>query len=181
MYDKKMLLSQRLANKNSDLMNIFFRLNKKLDNFVNYIEVDLNMGKLSSLLHKGNSDSAGYAHYAPLFADLFSDYNSSFSYRSTYDTIQGETKQYSGIMEGIEDVLDLIIDIDNALSDAKKMGKEEDNDDYIKFISNRIKDFRQYKVEFILLNDKVGMSLMDGNTVQDIDYRADDFFIPLEG
>jgi hypothetical protein len=174
MYDKRMFLSQRIADKNSELMNLYFKLNKRLDNFVNYIGVSLNMNKMSDALHHK------YAHLAPINADDFSDYNALYSYRSHYDTILGETIEYDDIMSGIEDVLKLISDIDISLSDAKVMGQDEQNDDYVKFITDQIKVLRIYKKQFILLNDKVNMALSLGNTLMDIDFAYEDYLIEPE-
>lgn len=152
-------------------MNLYFKLNKRLDNFVNYIGVTLNMNKLSDALHQN------YAHLAPLKADNFSDYNAIYSYRATYNTITGETEEYTDILAGIEDVIKLISDIDIALSDAKAMGKDEQNDDYIKFISDEMKGLRVFKQQFILLYDKISAALSAGNTLMDIDFAYEDYLI----
>jgi len=174
MYDKRLFLTQRLADKNSELMNLYFKLNKRLDNFVNYIGVSLNMNKMSDALHQK------YAHLAPINADDFSDYNALYSYRSHYDTITGETIEYDNILSGLEDVLTLIADIDLSLSDAKLMGDDEQNDDYVKFITDQIKALRIYKKQFILLYDKIGMALSLGNTLMDIDFAYEDYIIEVE-
>jgi hypothetical protein len=83
-------------------------------------------------------------------------------------------------MSGIEDVLRLISDIDISLSDAKVMGQDEQNDDYVKFITDQIKVLRIYKKQFILLNDKVSMALSLGNTLMDIDFAYEDYLIEPE-
>lgn len=174
MYDKTLFLSQRIADKNSELMNLYFKLNKRLDNFVNYIGVSLNMNKMSDELHHK------YAHLAPIIADDFSDFNAIYSYRSHYDTITGETIEYDNIVSALEDVLLLISDIDISLSDAKEMGQDEQNDDYIKFITDQIKKLRIYKKQFILLYDKITMALSLGNTLMDIDFAYKDYILEVE-
>ena len=171
---KTLFMSQKIADKNSQLMNLYFKLNKRLDNFVDYIGVSLNMNKMSDVLHHK------YAHLAPIIADDFSDYNALFSYRSKYETITGETEEYSNIVVALESVLSLISDIDIALSDAKVMAEDEQNDDYLKFISDQNKKLRIFKKQFILLYDKIRMALTLGNTLMDIDFAYEDYIIEPE-
>lgn len=171
MYDKTLFLSKRIAEKNDEIMNLYFQLNKKLDNFVNYIEVDLNMNKMSKELH------TKYAHLAPIIADDFSDYNASFSYRSKYSMINGETKEYTDFFDGIDDILNLLTEIDIAFTDAKSIAKEEENDDYKKFISDEVVKLRTFKQQFILISDKATYAVEAGNTLQDIDHNYKDYII----
>jgi len=153
---------------------MYFTLNKKLDNFVNYLLVDLNMDNLSEHLHKM------YAHGAAGHADSFSDYNALYSYKSTYNTINGETTQFANIIDGIENILDCLIDIDNGLTDAIKVGEEEDNKDYVKFINDEFIYLRKFKAQFILLNDKIGKAIRVGNTIMDVENNYEKYLIPLE-
>ena len=166
-----MLLSQTLADKNSQVMTMYFQLNKKLDNFVNFILVDYSMEKLSEALHKN------YAHRAPITADNFSDYNAAYSYRATYGAVEEETVTYGGFLEGVADVLSYLIDIDNALAEARELGVRENNIDYVVFIDEQFKELGAYKKEFVLLYDKAEKYLALGNTLQDIDARYEDFLI----
>ena len=120
-------------------MNLYFKLNKRLDNFVDYIGVSLNMNKMSDVLHHK------YAHLAPIIADDFSDYNALFSYRSKYETITGETEEYSNIIVALESVLSLISDIDIALTDAKVMAEDEQNDAHADgFDEMSIRELKEY-------------------------------------
>lgn len=173
MYDKKIFLSQKIADKNSELMNLYFKLNKRLDNFVNYIDVELNMNKMSEALH------LKYAHYAPIVADHFSDYNSMYSYRSVYSTILSETEDYGSFLEGVEHILELLEDIDIAISSAKQIGTEEENDDYVRFIKDEILELRKFKKQFILIYDKASTALQIGNTLQDIDNYSENYIIDI--
>lgn len=152
---------------------MYFTLNKKLDNLMDYLDIELVMNKLSAEIHK-------IAHVAPLDADRFRDYNALYSFRTKYNTIQGQYKDYTNPAEGMGDILSYLADMTNALYDAKAMGKEEENDDYVKFISEEIQKIRSYKKQFILLHDKIQKSLEEGNTVQDIDFNANDFIIGVE-
>ena len=166
-----MFISQTLAEKNSQIMTMYFQLNKKLDNFVNYILVDFSMEKLSEALHKE------YAHKAPITADNFSDYNAAFSYRASYGAVEEETQTYAGFLDGVSDVLSYLIDIDNALAEARELGVRENNIDYVVFIDSQFKELGIYKKEFILLYDKAEQYLKLGNTLQDMDARYEDFLI----
>ena len=173
MFDKNIFLSQALADKNSELMDAYFTLNKKLDNLMDYLDIELVMSKLSASVHK-------IAHKAPLDADRFRDYNALYSYRTKYSTIQGQYKDYENPVEGMADILSYIADMTNMLYDAKSMGKSEENEDYIKFINEEIQKIRYYKKQFILFHDKIQKSLECGNTVQDIDFYSDDYIIEVE-
>ena len=68
-------------------MDAYFTLNKKLDNLMDYLDIELTMSKLSASVHK-------IAHKVPLDADRFRDYNALYSYRTKYLTIQGQYKDY---------------------------------------------------------------------------------------
>ena len=173
MFDKNIFLSQRLADKNSELMDAYFTLNKKLDNLMDYLDIELVMSKLSASIHL-------IAHQAPLDADRFRDYNALYSYRTKYGTIQGQFKDYANPVEGIADILSYLADMTNMLYDAKSMGKSEENEDYVKFINTEIEKIRSYKKQFILFHDKIQKSLECGNTVQDIDFYSSDYIIEVE-
>lgn len=174
MYDKTMFLSQATVDKNTDIATMMFQLNKKLDNVVNYMLVDLVMDSLSEALH------LQYSHKTPILADHFSDYCSLYGYKINYNTVQAEIKQYSSLMESIVDVLDYIVDIDNAFSEGINLGMREQNYDYVKFLFDELIGTRKLKKQFILLHDKVEKALEAGNTLQDIDFNYDKFFIPYE-
>lgn len=172
MFDKNIFFSQELADKNSEIMNMYFTLNKKLDNLMDFLDIEFVMSKLSAHIHK-------IAHIAPLDADRFRDYNALYSYRTKYTTIQGQYQNFSNILEGIVEILNYLADMTNTLYDAKLMGRKEENEDYVKFISQEIQHIRYYKKQFILIHDKIQKSLEVGNTIQDIDFRSDDFIIEL--
>lgn len=173
MFDKNIFLSQILADKNSELMDAYFTLNKKLDNLMDYLDIELTMSKLSASVHK-------IAHKAPLDADRFRDYNALYSYRTKYGSIQGQYKDYSNPVEGMADIINYLADMTNMLYDAKTMGRAEENEDYVKFISTEIEQIRAYKKQFILFHDKIQKSLECGNTIQDIDFYSDDYILEVE-
>ena len=170
MYVKEMFFSQRLADKNSQIMDKYFTLNKKLDNFMDYLDIELVMNKFSERVHL-------LAHQAPLDADRFRDYNALYSFRTHYNAIEGQYKNFNSILEGISEILDYLADITNDLYDAKNLGEEEDNQDYVQFIWDEIKNVRGYKKVFTLMFDKVEKSLSVGKTIQDIDYHAEDYIL----
>lgn len=168
MYNKSMFISQNIIDMNNLLMDMYFTFNKKMDNFMDYVDINLVMNNLSGALHK-------IAHMYPLDADRFRDYNAMYSFRSIYGTIEGQYKNFDNILTGLSEVLEYILDIDNSLTQAKKIGKEEDNPDYCKFISDEVKQLRKYKKQFIFMYDKIQACLTVGNTLQDIDFNYKDF------
>jgi hypothetical protein len=164
-------ISQKIANQNSEMMNLYFKLNKRLDNFVDYIGVSLGMDNFSAELH------SRYAHLAPIIADNFSDYNAAYNYRSYYATIEGETEEYPNFLTGVTDILDLLRDIDVALSNALDLGRTEQNDDYIKFINDEELNLRKFKKQFVFIYDKVSVALKQGNNLIMIDHFYKDYII----
>lgn len=173
MFDNNIFLSQRLADKNSEIMDAYFTLNKKLDNLMDYLDVEQSMNKLSTSIHI-------IAHKAPLDADRFRDYNALYSFRTKYGTIQGQYKNYINPLEGITDILSYLVEMTNMLYNAKYMGQTEENYDYVKFINTEIEKIRYYKKQFILFHDKIQKSLESGNTLQDIDFYSNDYIIEDE-
>lgn len=172
-FNTGLLFSPALASKNNELMNLYFRLNKRLDAFVNYLLVDLNMDNLSEYLH------TNYAHGAAGHADSFSDYNAIYSFRSIYNTIPGESGSYENIMDGINDVCDLLVDIDNQLAEAIKLGKEEENMNYINFIYGEYNYLTKFEKQFIMLHDKVSKALACGNSVVDIENNYEKYVLEI--
>ena len=154
-------------------MDAYFTLNKKLDNLMDYLDIELVMSKLSASIHL-------IAHQAPLDADRFRDYNALYSYRTKYGTIQGQYKDYTNPVEGIADILSYLADMTNMLYDAKSMGKSEENDDYVTFMYTEIEQIRTYKKQFIVFHDRLQTAVECGNTIQDIDYYSNDYIIGVE-
>ena len=170
MFNKTVFLSERIAIKNSEIMNAYFSLNKELDNLMDYVDIELVMPNFSNHLHL-------IAHKAPIDADRFRDYNALYSFRTHYDTIQGEFKDFSDIREGIEYILSFLLDMDNMFAEAKAIAEQEENYDYSRFINGEIIKIREYKKQFILLYDKLEQYAKEGNSLQDFDARCDSFFI----
>ena len=169
---KEMFISKKIADTNSYIMDMYFTLNKKLDNFMDYLDIELVMNKLSEKIHK-------IAHISPLDADRFRDFNALYGFRTIYGTIEGQYEDFGNILEGVYKITMYILDIDNALSDAMELANIEKNDDYRKFISDEIEKLREYKKQFILLYDKIEKSIDVGNTLKDIDSRTSDYILML--
>lgn len=173
MFNKEMFISGKIADKNSEIMNAYFTLNKKLDNLMDYVDINCIMPLFSQGLHK-------IAHRAPIDADRFRDYNALYSFRTKYTSIEGQYKDFSNPLEGIDDILDYLCDMDNMLAEAKLIAKTEENYDYERFLNKEIVHLRDYKKQFVLLHDKLEQYLKEGNTLQDYDFRADKYFdMPL--
>lgn len=164
-----MFISEAISEKNSEIMNMYFTLNKKLDNLMDFVDIEWVMPNFSNGLHK-------IAHEAPLDADRFRDYNALYSFRTKYNTIEGQFKDFKDPLDGINDILDYIGDIDNSLASAKEIAVREENYDYGKFIDEEYALLRRYKKQFITLNDKLGKYIAEGNTYQDYDYRSEAYF-----
>ena len=52
-------------------------------NFMDYLDIELVMNKLSEKIHK-------IAHISPLDADRFRDFNALYGFRTIYGTIEGQ-------------------------------------------------------------------------------------------
>lgn len=165
MFNKSMFISENISKKNSEIMDAYFTLNKKLDNFMDYVDIVCVMPNFSNILHL-------IAHKAPLDADRFRDYNALYSYRTFYNTIEGQYKDFESPLDGITFIIDHIIDIDILLAEAKDIAKQEENYDYECFIDKEIIHLREYKKQFIIFNDKLEQYLKQGNTMQDFDFRC---------
>ena len=169
MFDKGVFISERIADKNSEIMDCYFTLNKKLDNLMDYVDIVCVMPLFSTGLHK-------IAHKAPIDADRFRDYNALYSYRTKYRTIEGQYKDFANPLEGIDSILEYLSDMDNIFDEAKNLAKAEENHDYSKFINEEIRAFREYKKQFILLHDKIERYMVEGNSMQDFDFRCEPYF-----
>lgn len=172
MFDEDIFLNKTIADKNSEIMNMYFTLNKKLDNLMDYVDIVLIMPNFSEGLHL-------IAHKAPLDADRFRDYNALYSFRTKYTEIGSQYKDFSSALGGIDDILDYLSDMDNALAEAKGLAKSQDNYDYSRFIDKEITQLRFYKKQFILLHDKIKQYIVENNTMQDFDYRCRSYFIEI--
>lgn len=171
MYDKDILLSEKLSNKLSELGQMYFDLNRILDAGSDYLEVDMNMNKLGNYIHHS------MAHYAtdPL-ADNFRDYLSSNSRRTNYNvSTKPNAGQYASPMEFFEFVLDYYLDIKNAISDGINIARDEHDEDTMRFLRNQLALARTYKNQFVLFCDKCKTAINSGNTWQDIDNRWEDY------
>lgn len=169
MFDKNIFINDKIADKNSEIMNAYFTLNKKLDNLMDFVGIVYNMSKFSKELHK-------VAHKAPLDADRFRDYNALYSFRTKYNTITGQYIEFSNPLEGVDSILEFLVDMDNMFAEAKAIAKAEENYDYNKFLSTEIKNFRPYKEQFITLHDQLESYIANGNTYQDFDFRCESYF-----
>lgn len=170
MFDKNIFINEKIADKNSEIMNAYFTLNKKLDNLMDYVGIVFNMHKFSQELHK-------VAHKAPIDADRFRDYNALYSFRTKYNTIVGQYTEFANPLEGIDSILEFLADMDNMFAEAKNIAKAEENYDYNKFLSTEIKNFRPYKEQFIILHDQIKSYIANGNTYQDFDFRCEPYFV----
>lgn len=174
MFDKNIFINQEIADKNSEIMDMYFTLNKKLDNLMDYMDIILVMPKMADLVHHK------IAHIAPLDADRFRDYNALYGFRTKYNTIDGQYIEFDNLLQGVDSILDYIVDIDNAISEAKQLAEKEDNYDYKKFLNEETVHLRSYIKQFILLHDKVEQYIKVGNTEQDLDFRAEDIITGVE-
>lgn len=175
MFEKQIFVTTQIADKNSEIMDSYFTLNKILDNLMDYVDIECVMPIFANELHK-------IAHKAPIDADRFRDYNASYSFRTQYNTIQGQYQDFESPLKGIEYVLGHLADIDNLLAEAKDIATKENNYDYNYFVDEEISHLREYKKQFILLYDKLEKYSQLGNSLQDFDSRCKEFFIMgLEG
>ena len=166
--DKDLLETKRLADALSCIMDLYFQLNKKLDNVMDWLDIECNMNKLSAYIHE-------IAHTAPLVADHYRDFNAANGRRTLYRPIAGEVKDFTNILEPFEEVLEFIIFIQTEINNALDIAKEEDNIDAYEFLMSEIRVVREYKKQFVLFIDKLSASLNQNMSLQSIDNNWEDY------
>jgi len=169
MIDKNLLLSETLSKKLSEIMNMYFQLNRILDAGMDFLDVDMNMNKISNYIH------LNFAHKAPIDADAFRDRNADNSYRTYYGNIESSDGNYTTPLAFFEYALEYILKIIDAISDGIDFAKSENDEETKQFLMNQFPNIGIYKKQFVLLCDKCEKAIQEGNTWQDIDNRWEDF------
>jgi ferritin len=166
-----MLLSDTLSSKISEIGNLYFNYNRILDAGMDFLDIEMNMNKLSEFIHEK------IAHKAPIDADTFRHYNSSKSKRTDYATpILGSSGDYEGDPLKLFSMGYLYASkIQQEIANGINLAMQEGDIDTCEFLRNQIATVREYKDQFVLLYDKCEASIKAGNTWQDIDNRWEDF------
>jgi ferritin len=171
LYDRDILLSEKVSAKLSEIGQLYFDLNRVLDAGSDYMEVDMNMNKLGNYIHHS------MAHYAtdPL-ADNFRDYLSACSRRTNYNVATKPSEgNYSSPLEFFKYVLNFYIDIRTAISDGIKLALAEDDEDTAQFLREQLVLARAYRDQFVLFCDKCEIAIAEGDTWQTIDNHWEDY------
>ena len=166
--DKDLLETKQLADALSGIMDLYFQLNKKLDNIMDWLDIECNMNNLSAYIHK-------IAHTAPLVADHYRDFNAANGRRTLYRPIAGEVKDFTNILEPFDEVVNFLIFIQTEINNAMDIAKEDDNIDAYEFLLSEVKVVREYKKQFVLFVDKLSAALNQNMSLQSIDHNWEDY------
>ena len=165
------LLSDTLSSKISEIGQLYFNYNRLLDAGMDFLDIDMNMNKMSEYIHKN------IAHKAPIDADSFRDYNASKSKRTDYLTpILGDAGSYEGDpLNFFSKAFLYALKIQKEIESGISLATQEGDYDACEFLRDQISTIREYKDQFVIFYDKCESAIKAGNTWQDIDSRWEDF------
>lgn len=165
------LLSANIKNILEDVIAHCFYINRIADRMVSFINVKFAMNSTAEILHQK------YAHWAPLYADLISEYMESRNCTTIYKETPIGDQVYENPTECFNKALDMNVELEILIKKAIMIAKEENDYTTMAFLENALLKVVSKTSSLLLLVDKIDFY---GDTPKDwmkFDHDIKDFGI----
>lgn len=146
---KRTMITDKVNDSLNEIVKKCFETNRVLDRIMSQLSVKFTMNNSSSILHPL------LAHYFPLFADKFSDYQDARNALTIYGLTPKDDTDYDNALSMFERYLNTVKELENTIINSIDVCIEESDTMTRVFLENALRDLIPYTAQGILLCDKI--------------------------
>ena len=143
------LLSEKTKLVLEKIIQHCFYINRMADRMVSVLSVKFVMPNTSNIIHKN------YAHWAPIYADLISDYMDSRDCTTIYGETPRGDQEYENPLDCINKALEMNIELEKLLKKSIETSLEERDYTTMVFLQNVLYKIIPVTKDLLLLVDKM--------------------------
>ena len=152
------LISEKIKLSLEEIISHCFYINRMADRIVSILSVKFVMPKTAGIYHKG------YAHWAPAYADIISDYMDSRDCTTIYgETIRGD-QNYENPLDCFNKSLEMNLELEKKIKKAIEIAKADNDYTTLVFLQCALEKVIPITKDLLLLVDKLELY---GDTAKD--------------